>query len=84
MWGVDILSRLLVGMLRAGAALRQVWPTHHGKVDGLKNFLAVFKAKLWCLEMSILSRFWRILGFWFMGCPCVCHCQFGTDFELVE
>ena len=28
----------------------------------LEEFCAVFKAKLWCLEMSILSRFWRVLG----------------------
>ena len=28
----------------------------------LEEFCAVFKAKFWCLEMSILLRFWGILG----------------------
>ena len=49
-----------------------------------KNFAAVFKAKLWCLEMSILSRFWRVLGDWFMECGSACPCQFGTDLALIE
>ena len=50
----------------------------------LEEFSSCFMRKLWCLEMSILSRFWRILGFLFLGCGGVCHCQFGTDLALVE
>ena len=56
-----------------------------GESKGVRRILCCFlNAKLWCLEMSISSRFWRVLGFWFMGCPCVCACQFGTDLALVE
>ena len=50
----------------------------------LEEFCTVLCENYGGWRWSILSRFWRILGFWFLGCPSECHCQFGTDLALME
>ena len=50
----------------------------------LEEFSSCFiVGKLWWLEMV---NFVEVLedNYWFLGCGGSCHCQFGTDFELVE
>ena len=35
---------------------------HDDAISLLEEFSSCFMRKLWCLEMSILLRFWRVLG----------------------
>ena len=54
-----------------------------------ENQLEEFSSSVLCenygvWRWSILLRFWRILGFWFLGCRYACPCQFGTDLALIE
>ena len=72
----------------AGDGLWEESSGHRSKIHGLlqcwKNFALFLRQNYGVWRWSILSRFWRILGFWFLGCGSACHCQFGTDLALVE
>ena len=50
----------------------------------LEEFCVVLCENCGGWRWSILSRFWRILGVWVLGCEYSCPCQFGTDLALVE
>ena len=56
-----------------------------GAEDAVRRIFSLFYVKIMVFGDG---QFYRGFGgywvFWFLGCGSECHCQFGTDLELME